>query len=208
MSAIEGMKCPKCEVTVQFRISVTALALVSDAGVIDLESIEWDDESTCICVNCDHQDTVSAFHKKNEAAANDTATPSPATTGEKGGVATKYSERQQFLLDIMCGAIEGGTGYWAIARNVERDAELNYLSYELADAEDEADSRQDPPWHRVDAKVVELGIKRIREGVVNVSQDILARVVMADNSNDAGITDANDADCIVQAGIFNDIVYG
>lgn len=65
-SCIEGMACPKCGYTVEFFITATTRAVVAAEGVRDVQNFEWDEESTCCCPMCDHQDTVAAFHTKKE----------------------------------------------------------------------------------------------------------------------------------------------
>lgn len=67
-SCIEGMACPKCGHTSHFNIGAETIAVVGPSGVTDIKDVEWTDESDCYCPQCDHSDTVAAFHKKNEAA--------------------------------------------------------------------------------------------------------------------------------------------
>jgi hypothetical protein len=113
------------------------------------------------------------------------------------------TERQQFLHDVMCTAFEGGCNYWAEGRNVERDAELNYLSYELRGA-----GSVDEAWHKVTPQLIDLAIQRVLDGSIKVRRDIAAQFVGYPNNIDMTEHDAEGADVAVQVVCFGEIVYG
>lgn len=86
---------------------------------------------------------------------------------------------------IMSTAIEGGIGYWSVARNIKYatpDLEptasgrqhvdsIHYWSYELADKQEDQDWEDgegtEPDWHLVDYSVIRLGIKRLFDNASN-----------------------------------------
>lgn len=131
--------------------------------------------------------------------------------------------RRRMLRDIMVTAFEGGCNYWAEARRVVRDTDeasprhLDYLSFELRSAEDADDARLGR-WVRVDERAIARGMERILsapqdigehgESKLRVRRDILGAIALANvNPEDADI-DAEAADCIVQAAMWGEIVYG
>ena len=107
-----------------------------------------------------------------------------------------------FLECIMCTAFEGGSDYWAFARNVERD-NYNYISYELCDEEEYYDEEEDEEavkWALVNKQTVAEGCRISIEKGQPYAEYILQK--------DAGMIDANDADCIIQYACFGELVYG
>ncbi len=63
-SCIEGMACPKCGHTSHFWIEATTIAVVEPSGVTDIRDVEWNDESTVTCPQCETSDTMANFTKK------------------------------------------------------------------------------------------------------------------------------------------------
>jgi hypothetical protein len=111
---------------------------------------------------------------------------------------------EEFLLDIICTAAEGGINYWAVeARNVKRGGRdgLDYLSFEVRPEEEKT-------WHLVNPAIIGQGIQLILSGKVKISSQIAGWIQQGVTEQDAGIIDADCADCIVQAGVFGEIVYG
>ena len=49
---------------------------------------------------------------------------------------------------------------------------------------------------------------KIQGGTVKINPQVLADILLGDNLNDAGVIDSTAADCIIQAGLFGEIVYG
>jgi hypothetical protein len=105
---------------------------------------------------------------------------------------------------ILTTAVEGGMDYWADVLAVNRDDDLNVLSCELRDVE--RDGGRCPRW-TANLDTVRLGLKRLLGGGIkygnraNLLRDLVEDELFCR-------TDAGDADCVVQAGLFNDIVYG
>lgn len=97
---LKDFKCPDCGASDLFHISATAFFTVTDDGAeygsSDYDnSINWDDESPCVCGSCAHMATVGEFR------------PSP----ENG---FQYFEDAQAVLDFICGEL---------AQVLEEDAE-------------------------------------------------------------------------------------
>lgn len=61
-NVLAGMACPECKSEGPFLILASAYAEVSDQGVTDVDSFEWDEESNCKCTKCEHKGTVQQFH--------------------------------------------------------------------------------------------------------------------------------------------------
>lgn len=111
-------------------------------------------------------------------------------------------DRQQMLADILCTAFEGGIGYWCLADHATQDAEGNYVA--LVDCEDTEDP--DTKFGDITIDTIQLGIDRILSGAVPIRADLLAQVAQSWAGNE-GDCDIDAADCIIQAGLFNDITY-
>jgi hypothetical protein len=114
----------------------------------------------------------------------------------------RSEERKQFLSCITTTAVEGGIGYWAAVQK-----------YRWKDREDDvyaAIITDEGQTYLIDNDVIATGIKHILlgdEGYCKVNQRILQTVKEANRENDASNIDAEIADCIVQAGTMNEIVY-
>jgi hypothetical protein len=141
---------------------------------------------------------------------------------------TRSKEREQFLADIITGAVEGGTGYWA---QVSQYQWVDTFSVRIGDAEtadvkvvcgkrqgDEAratlhEMNDDETGYKdegldltIDA--VATGIGKIIRGEVSVHESYRKRIAEASRENDAGNIDAEDADIIAQAALLGEVVYG
>lgn len=149
----------------------------------------------------------------------------------------KSAKRRRMLRDIMITAFEGGSNYWAEARNVMRDDTPDeglaaygpgsfldrtgrhhgdYVSFEVRSFEDRTDKRLGK-WHLIDEAEVERGLRLILNGQrarteehspVSVRRDILGALALANVSPEEADIDAEAADCIIQAAAFGEIVYG
>jgi hypothetical protein len=56
-----GFRCPHCGSFEPFSIEVTTMLTVHDNGGGDTETLEWDDDSRCICIECGLAGTVATF---------------------------------------------------------------------------------------------------------------------------------------------------
>lgn len=116
-------------------------------------------------------------------------------------------ERTQFLADIIVGAVEGGTGYWAYASGYHwSDDKPDATRVTLIPMDDEDEPRQ---RYDVTLETVVTGLNNIINSdhfVVNPRTKETIR--QADAENDGGLIDAECADVIVQVGLWGQIVYG
>lgn len=139
-------------------------------------------------------------------------------------LATLTPAQRQFLHDVFVTACEGGINYWATFENyrwakperADLVANLEGFRAEVVITK-EADGDDNPPdRYVIDAATILAGIFAwINRTVTWGGQPLdpgpnarVSRVVIAWSHTDAGILDAADADNIVQAGLFGDVVYG
>jgi len=127
---------------------------------------------------------------------------------------TPTRERKQLLCDIFTTALEGGIGYWSAAE--EYHWRLDVPDETPFDESQDLDGfyaviedLEDGKVYRIDADVIRMGIGYIADGIAQVRSDIRATVLLLDRTNgEEGDYDAETADCIVQAGLFGEVVYG
>lgn len=61
-NCLEGVQCPKCKQEHGFHITAKILVYVTDEGTEDLQGdYEWDKDSFCKCIECEHTGTVKDF---------------------------------------------------------------------------------------------------------------------------------------------------
>lgn len=101
----------------------------------------------------------------------------------------------QFLLDLMCTAVEGGINYWAGVVDTVRDDDLNYLSVSIVDLENMGDYGGDVPSRIVTPDLMLAGL----QAFLNEYPDRVS--ILEDH-------DAEDADCVMQMAVFGELVYG
>jgi hypothetical protein len=111
----------------------------------------------------------------------------------------------RLMHEILTTAFEAGAfgiGYWCCADKVERDSESWVTSLEAYDTDE-----PETLFGKVDAEVIARGIRRIlaEQKCNDYHRDSVARLVL---TQDTCSIDANDADVIVQVGLFNELVYG
>jgi hypothetical protein len=119
---------------------------------------------------------------------------------------TAEADKRQFLLDVMCTAIEGGITGWARARDIERTAsEGDYLSFKVRDAEDSTD-----PWHDITPEKIEEAIAKIGDPSCDVkaAADYRDQITAAYADLDAGNIDGELADIIVQVAAYGEVIFG
>lgn len=110
----------------------------------------------------------------------------------------------QLLLDLLTTAFEGGSAYWLACDHPVRDADLNVTHIiGCYDREDE-----ETQWPDVTLETMALGIQRIADPMFNIGSSIRAAVLLACIEPDNCDWDAETADCVLQAGMFHELVYG
>lgn len=148
-----------------------------------------------------------------------TTTETPAATATPVVLTT---ERKRLLHYIFTTALEGGIGYWSSClkyhwalKGTDGEEDLDGFFADIEETENEDDDGN-APKHRIDAEVIDRGINRLARneatfGGKPLNGDgrlyTLACALNGPLAEDVDY-DAGDADNIVQAGLFNDIVYG
>lgn len=117
-------------------------------------------------------------------------------------VNTTIKVADKTLMYILTTAVEGGCNYWADLENVERDEELNVLSVEFRDNEN------GEYCGKVGLSAVAVGMERILNPFFKISENIRKDVLMLVIDPDSSNWDAETADCIIQAALFDELVYG
>lgn len=127
----------------------------------------------------------------------------------------EVSLSEEFLSDILIIAFDGqygGCWYWAQAaypaegerKWLVTNGETDIMKQRWLSARIEDFGKQ---WV-VDHKVLADGIRRLLDGTVKVNDEIVGAVMRAVREGDAGEIDSEAADCIVQAGVFDELIYG
>lgn len=102
--------------------------------------------------------------------------------------------------DAMTTAVEGGIGYWAECRNVERNEKLDILSFEVTERDREAACFPDR-WVKIDPEKMKAAVTLVLTPKFEVSNGY-KRMIIEDD------VDAEAADILVQAAVFGEVVYG
>ena len=105
----------------------------------------------------------------------------------------------QQLRDLLCGAVEGGSGYWARFSKAERTPDLDYLAVTVTERESSTDGPA--AVKRVRAEDLAQGIAQLWRGSFPAAHQHLANFLTGDE-------DAATADVILQLTIFRDVIYG
>jgi hypothetical protein len=122
-------------------------------------------------------------------------------------MAVRSEERERFLADIICTAVEGGINFWAAVSVYKWDGlpprEWHAVVHRLKDDEtDYVDAGL-----KLDIEAVARGVRLIIDGEL-VNTTMLKGIRAADKENDAAYIDSYDASAIVQAGLFGEVIYG
>lgn len=131
---------------------------------------------------------------------------------------TRSDARTGFLGDIITTAVEGGTGYWAQVSQYqyEYDGEIRVCVGERQGDEPRAtlhELNDDENGYKAEGleltvDAVASGIGKILRGEAVVSEGLKRRLAEASRENDGCEIDAGDADCIAQAALLGEVVYG
>lgn len=126
------------------------------------------------------------------------ATPNPTK------VTLQLDVTDKLCLDFLTACFEGGSAYWLACKTLERNADHDVTKIiGCYDTEDRTTK-----WPDADAATMRLGIQRILDGSVKVRDDIRSQVLAVVLDEDDTSWDADTADCVLQAGLLNDITYG
>ena len=114
---------------------------------------------------------------------------------------------KQLLHGVFVTALEGGIGYWFRSGSYRWSLDGGVtVDLETFRATGREIGRREPLV--IEQDTIYKGIQRIIGGEVQVNDYHRTTILKAVVNDDAGYIDADDADCIVQAGLLNDIVYG
>ena len=118
---------------------------------------------------------------------------------------------RQALFDVFVTALEGGIGYWSVCRRYRwalPDGEEDIDGFHAVIEETES-GEDTPPIHRIDGDVILRGLQRLAapgDGYRDVRA--VARAILAGDEDATCDCDAEVAEVIVQAGLFDgQIVY-
>ena len=123
--------------------------------------------------------------------------------------ATTKTDRKQFLSDVFTIALEGGIDYWAVVTQYHHSEEDKEDLDFYAIVSDCCEGDETFPDSRIDKNIIRKGINEIINNKnLKISETIRARIKEASRFNNAGLIDAGDADCIIQVGLFGELVFG
>lgn len=111
--------------------------------------------------------------------------------------------RNEFISDILETALFGAIQYWATVVKVARNEQDQIIGIALTDHVEEGQQIL-----KVTQVSINQAIKKVIDPEFEVREDIQDAIARASRRNDAGDIDAEAADVLVQAALFNEIVYG
>jgi len=115
----------------------------------------------------------------------------------------------EFLRDVATAAVEGGIGYWSrVDRYKWREADGTEMPFPEIVLVETSEYDEDVAILHLTKEHIVKGISRIVGGGVEINSEMAATLSMAVRDDDAGMVDSELADCIVQVGLFDEIVYG
>lgn len=139
----------------------------------------------------------------------------------------EYALDDEFLSHVLETAVEGGCSYWAdvSAESTGDDAGSDDArDFDVGDYVEDSDTAGEEPRSytsasflvskdpmqggTLDLQGVADAIERIAQGEAEVPPAIREIILAAVEDGDASDIDAEAADCIVQIGLFDEIVYG
>ena len=106
--------------------------------------------------------------------------------------------------DIMCTAVEGGIGYFAVITDAKRTPDLDWVEVTIEDAE--GDDAFEPMT--VKATQLEAAAKAMTADDYNLNSEMKQRIREMLRERDAGIVDSYDAQAIFQQAAFGEQVFG
>jgi hypothetical protein len=137
------------------------------------------------------------------------------TTSEREPMNTTIQDtpRRRFLFNLFSMAMEGGVSYWGrviVYRWVNQDTgvEVDGLQHVDLDGFYAIVHDHETGDLRVDAATIEKGLAHISTTAGSVNKYMRGRIAGANITEEIESLDADDADAIVQAGLFGSVVYG
>jgi hypothetical protein len=115
----------------------------------------------------------------------------------------------EFLCDVCTIAAESGIDHWAriVKYRWADDATKAPLPFPVAMIEFEEARSGSKQTLLLTPDHLRRGIRRIANGQVNIAARLREQILEAVNEDDASNIDAELSDCIVQASVFDELVY-
>lgn len=137
-------------------------------------------------------------------------------------MSNRTPEREQFLADVITGAVEGGTGYWAVTLRYKWQGLPAADVHAVLCPQEDWDELQDGPAalrktstlletgtaHVLNVDVIAKALGKIARGEVSMNATLLGTILAANARNDGGDIDSEAADVIAQVATLGSIVYG
>lgn len=136
-------------------------------------------------------------------------------------ITVKIDLTDEFLRDVMVTMVESGNyciWYWGACSDIRRmddhrrhrggQCQRHVDEFFLRESENHDDDHLEPHSKVVNKVEVAKAIERILNGTVPVASDIVGYIFQGVTTMDAGDIDATAADCIAQAILFDELVYG
>lgn len=102
---LDGMRCPSCGNTTDFKIVFTAWGRFYEDGLDEHDDSEFDDESPCVCHGCQFSGAVADFvvgwEPRPDTAWHDDAIQFPRLLAEITGTLALTQDQKQELCDSM-----------------------------------------------------------------------------------------------------------
>lgn len=127
----------------------------------------------------------------------------------------------EFLADVITCAMEGGIGYWSVASHYQYISDAGEVCVHagtrssgdrddtyavVREIDDDGEATGDP--HTIDSETIVKGLGLITGPEFRMGAKQRGGILAAVSTHDAGMIDSDDADVIVQAGLFGKVVYG
>jgi DNA-directed RNA polymerase subunit RPC12/RpoP len=64
-NCLKGIRCPECGQEDKFKIVGVAVFTVTDEGTDEFYDVEWDDDSTIRCTQCNHVGALREFSEES-----------------------------------------------------------------------------------------------------------------------------------------------
>ena len=122
-------------------------------------------------------------------------------------------ERIDFLANVIITAVEGGINYWTEYGDYQytenkdgltTDASVELREYQVV----QGMLNEHRTLHKVTLATIRKGIQKVQEPDFQINPVLLNFILAADRDNDGENIDSEAADCIVQAALFGELVYG
>lgn len=120
----------------------------------------------------------------------------------------EYTLSKDFLRNVMTSAFESGvygSSSWSTVLEIRGNYDAVHISYDRKTGQE--GERKGRKWLDLDSLIE--GIRRLLSSKrIDLGNSLRGRLAAAVVTQDAGEIDGPLADCVVQAAVFNDVIYG